>query len=244
MMTEEKIEGKALAAIYESDTKTLDRLIKRGLSVNMKMYGNSSLLSCAVFSSNEVMVRYLLSKGADPTWTNSWNGQPLIETAFEHGETNICELLYAFTPVAPEQEPEKEVRIIAGFPENILEQIINPTEIKLPKPLFVTFNEADAPAELMDWLRQYLSDIRPGTQAEYSGDEKDENGNVVKLGHIRDKDTKEAGYDFFIWIERIEGGYEWGCGAISGPLSGTGGRGKLIKKYGRWFQVDVTVWRS
>ena len=61
MMTEEKIEGKALAAIYESDTKTLDRLIKRGLSVNMKMYGNSSLLSCAVFSSNEVMVRYLLS---------------------------------------------------------------------------------------------------------------------------------------------------------------------------------------
>jgi len=246
MMTESEMAEEAATAIYESDTKTLDRLMKRGLSVNAE-YAGDSLLSCAVIFRNEEMVRYLLSKGADPTWTNSRNGQTLIEVAFEKGATSICELLYVFTPAVP----EKEVKIIAGFPEDVLEQIIAPTEISLRGPLFVSFAEADAPAkwadapaELMEWLRQYIADIRPGTQAEMSEDVKDENGYVVKTGHTRDKDTKEAGYHYFIWIKKVDDGYEWICGWYSGPLSAGGSRGKLIKKYGRWFHVDVEGWVS
>jgi len=233
-MSEEEIAEDALTAIYHSDTNTLERLMKRGLSVNAKRHG-SSLLESAVIFSNEEMVRYLLSKGADATGTNR-NGRALIEIAFEDGATNICELLYAFTPA----EPEKEFRIIAGFPEDVLEQIIEPAEIGLRGPLFVSFNNADAPAELMEWMRQYLPNIHPGTQqAEMSEDEKDENGRIVKLGHCRDKDTKEAGYLLSFWIEKVEDGYAWAWTWYSGPLSAARGQGKLIKRYGHWFHVDV-----
>ena len=169
------------------------------------------------------------------------NTRPNNKTPQCHGSCGIdarCKIL---------AKPEGAEKMIAGFPEEMLEELFKWTEFRdsrADEPLFgVTLNGVEAPSELMEWLKQYYPDIRPATQAEYpTSTTKD--GRVYQSGAVYDKDTKEHGSWLRINFTKTQDGYEWAITYYAGMEAASGTTGTLIKKYGYWMRSENGFWVS
>jgi len=225
-------------AVERENVELLRALLQAGVQINEPVNTfvseNRTLLHCAVMLNTPRSVQFLLDNGANLSLdARDKNGQRPIDYALEKENTTMCQLL-----TKPDNKDESYWEI-CGFPIEVLEEVINPWAYlrgnMAREPLFVSFNGTNAPTEFIEWFGKYFPDLRPYTQAELSEEERDENGRLIKTGHIRDKDTKEKGYIFSIRIEKINDGYEHAKSMYGGPLNANpGGSGKLIRKYGYW----------
>jgi hypothetical protein len=117
-------------------------------------------------------------------------------------------------------------------PEDVLREVIRlaPRE----DVVFLTFNGADAPQELVEWFRKTgWTRVRLGSDSELS------ETTDGQEGEIRDRKTKEAGLLLKIAIKKTKTGYDWGVVFCESPWSSEIRSGGLIQRFGYWIRVNV-----
>jgi hypothetical protein len=216
-------------AVTNSNIELLRALLQAGVQIDEPVDNMGwTMLHFAAIHNQPRVVRFLLDNGAETDVRGKYGDRP-IDLAFNQGQTNVCQLL---------EKPARNEELVCDIPESVLLEIISPGEEDDAMPPFVSLNGTNAPAAMIEWLRGYLSDVRPASQAKLIEDPQ------TKLAYVEDKETRELGRLFDIVIKKTTDGYDWSVRSFTGSVAGWGQSGKLIKRYGCWFKIEVHGWQS
>lgn len=230
-----------VGAILEGDVPLVENLIKKGSSVNGQRGSLGSPLEWAISSNKPDMVKFLLSKGADPLARDSYDNLP-IEALTNFREGDITPLIKALKrePTAEEQKTLMEI------PAPVWRSVLGKEPAKKDAPekpqetAFITINAKDPLPEMTPLLDRYFPGWKPGSEVKRDG--KDLRV-AVELTKTITKDLPKEHEGLLLDYLRKHDlpAYEFGFYKTTGPLSGGGCTGFVVFLGGTWMKAQETI---
>lgn len=209
-------------AVSTGNTELLSALLKAGLQLDEPLDDDSGMtaLHVAVVHNQTRVARVLLDNGASRDARDNFSMRP-IDHAFSNEQTTMCDILAK----GDEGEPE-----IGGVPEGVLEEVLRDagggTNL-----VFLAFNEADPPVDLMRRLLKTWPKAKPISAAVVLSPQDYAAGNFPST--LKEKVSGEFGMRVIINIrKKAERQYDWKWGWYSGPLAAGWSSGTVVKKFG------------
>ncbi len=221
-------------AIAKGNTKLLESLLQAGLMIDLPLDLETEWtpLHYSAVHNEPRAARVLVANGADLEARAKYGNRP-IDYAFEDGQFELCEIL---------RKPDKEDRTVAGFPEDLLDELFRRTVDKDEEIRFLSLNGQDPNDEILKYFRRLWPNVRPRSRAEEI-DRKTQPDEGAKTSY---RDTKTKDYGIVVEISLKKTGddtFDWSHREATGPfLAGGGTSGKASMKYGYWLKHDTSSW--
>lgn len=226
-------------AVTTGNIHLMKALLQAGLPINEPLYvdakvkaedsPNWTALHLCCIHNQPAMMKFLLKRGARRDERDGFNKRP-IDRAVETGNDSLCKLLAM---------PEVKEDTIAGLPEGLIRELMDPRMLKYDDIVFVSLNKKDPPKESMNIFRRFGEKLDLVSNMEL----------ISEAEGYHHKKSKEKGHLVEIYVSPAKSNdpfaqrYEWSVRITSAPhLSGGGVKGIIQKMHGYWVITEQSSW--
>ena len=217
-------------AVCDDNPAWMRLLITTGMNPLRLPESKDDSLSCSILENTAVhnkprVAKAIIEGCRDALYSSA--AQKAFEHAYEHGNTELVELL----ALDGTEDP-----IVDAFPSRAIHYLFSETwRDSRFKVAFVSLNGADPAADVMKVIRKALPIAEPWSVVEEG---------AFTSSSYRHMKTKEEGWGIEATLWPAENGcYGYRFRQMTGPaLAGGGSEGLLVKSHGRWVKTKTKHW--